>query len=687
MSVPTDIQKLRWLKPEPLSTEEKRCVDKLKQGEFEIGFERVNNILDEAKEIFTRSCRAALGSAGDLMTCIFTAKGDLANASCGTYLHAVIQPTLIKFILEHYQENPGLRDGDIWFTNDALYGGIHNPDEVVIMPIFHDGELIGWAGAAVHTAETGAVEPGGMAVSATSRFMEGMNFPPLKVGEDFKLREDFMELLTAFGIRAPQMLIVDLKARVIAADRIRVRMMKVADEKGVDYVKGILAKMIVTAEEGARRKIRSYPDGKYRCVNFMDGVGYETGLFRLSHMTLEKKADHITLDFTGTGPEQPYSYNAHVTAAVGHISNFIYEYIFHDLPISSASFAPIDFIFPKGTVLNPDDKAATSCSVEGAIGLMCGLHNCFGKMMMTGGENWKQVSASQGNLGSGWGIAGISQWRLPFADEMPYSLNTEGQGGRATMDGINAFGFAWCVFGRAPNVEDIENEFPMIILLSDHWKDSCGHGKYRGGVGTVQVCVTHHMPALVHFAYSGNSRFQPQQPLFGGYLPPTEPGLSVIDSDVMQKMASGDSDLTLEFRDLVDKRSIKGQWVFKYCARTANQFKKGDILTFAFSVGGAGYGDSLDRDPELVMQDLRGEFISEWAAENIYKVAYDKERLRVNQEETNKMRHKEKEDRLSRGKPYASFEKEWLKQKPDEEILKFYGSWPDAKVVNPIQRF
>ena len=98
MSVPTDIQKLRWLKPEPLSTEEKRCVDKLKQGEFEIGFERVNNILDEAKEIFTRSCRAALGSAGDLMTCIFTAKGDLANASCGTYLHAVIQPTLIKFI-------------------------------------------------------------------------------------------------------------------------------------------------------------------------------------------------------------------------------------------------------------------------------------------------------------------------------------------------------------------------------------------------------------------------------------------------------------------------------------------------------------------------------------------------------------------------------------------------------------
>ena len=236
------------------------------------------------------------------------------------------------------------------------------------------------------------------------------------------------------------MLIVDLKARVIATDRIRVRMLKIIEERGVDYVKGVLAKMIVTAEEGARKRIKSFPDGKYRCVNFMDGVGLEQGLFRLSYMTLDKKDDHITLDFTGTGPEQPYSYNAHVTAAVGHISNFMYEYIFHDLPISSATFASIDFVFPKGTVLNPDDRAATSCSVEGAIGLMCGLHNCFGKMMMVG-QDWRQVSASQGNIGSGVAIAGLSQWKLPFADEMPYALNTEGQGGRATMDGINAFGF------------------------------------------------------------------------------------------------------------------------------------------------------------------------------------------------------------------------------------------------------
>ena len=51
MPIPTDKEKLSWLKPEPLSAAEKQCLDKLKPGEFEVGFERINNNLDEAKEV------------------------------------------------------------------------------------------------------------------------------------------------------------------------------------------------------------------------------------------------------------------------------------------------------------------------------------------------------------------------------------------------------------------------------------------------------------------------------------------------------------------------------------------------------------------------------------------------------------------------------------------------------------
>ena len=307
MTIPTSEQKLQWFKPAPITEEEQACVDGLGVGEFEVGFERTNNILDEAMEVFERSARTSMGIAGDSMVALFSARGDLTNASCGTYLHAVIQPILIKFILSNYAENPGIKDGDIWFTNDAVYGGIHNPDEVCLIPIFYKGELLGWAGAANHTTETGAIEPGGMPITATARFSEGMNFPPYKIGENFEIKNDFLELLAAFSVRAPQMVIIDLKARASAADRVRKRIVEMAEEKGPDYVKGLLRKMLMVAEEGARNRILSFPDGKYRCVNFADSVGFEAGLIRTAYLTLVKTGDQITMDFTGTGPETPYS--------------------------------------------------------------------------------------------------------------------------------------------------------------------------------------------------------------------------------------------------------------------------------------------------------------------------------------------------------------------------------------------
>ena len=67
-----------------------------------------------------------------------TPQGDLVNASAGTYLHAVIPPIVIKYVLRRHATNPGIADGDIWYTNDALYGGIHNPDQVAIMPVFFE---------------------------------------------------------------------------------------------------------------------------------------------------------------------------------------------------------------------------------------------------------------------------------------------------------------------------------------------------------------------------------------------------------------------------------------------------------------------------------------------------------------------------------------------------------------------
>lgn len=491
-------------------------------------------------------------------------------------------------------------------------------------------------------------------------------------------------MCSVYGIRAPQAFLGDLRARCIGADRARTRILEICDRKGVDFVVGLLRRMMIEAERGARKRIASWPDGKFRCVNFADALGWTQGLVRSCSLTLHKQGDRLVFDFTGTSPENPSSYNAHAQAVVGHISNFIYEYVFHDLPISSAAFASIDFDFPPGICLNPDTRAATCNSVMIATGTMSANHNVFAKAMF-GTEMWEQASASQGNGGNALVIAGLSQWKLPFSDMLAYSLNTEGQGGRPALDGVNAFGFPWCVYGRAPDVEALENEFPLFIPVSAHWKDSCGHGKHRGGVGCVQIWTAYNVPQVFFMCISDNSKVQTPQPLFGGYAPCTVPGISIRKADLLEQLAKGDG-LTLDLHQIVEKRAIGGDWQVEFFGRSVRPYDAGDVITVSFSTGGSGYGDPLEREPELVVQDLKDNLISSWAAENVYKVVLGPDRKDVDLERTRELQQREREDRLRRGKPWDEFIVEWSQKKPADRLLEWFGSWPEGQPTQPIFR-
>ncbi|MEX2150690.1 MAG: hydantoinase B/oxoprolinase family protein [Steroidobacteraceae bacterium] len=681
--IPTLEQKLAWLKPAPPSAHELELAAQIDPATFEIGFQRTNDILDEGMEVFVHSCRCAMGIAGDSLVAIMTAAGDLVNGSCGTYLHSVIPPLVIKYILATYGSE--VRDGDLWFANDAVYGGVHNPDQMVCMPVYYEGKLIAWTAALVHTTETGATEPGGMPVSATSRFEEGMNLPPMRIGTNFKLHEDVVSMFTLFGIRAQAMIEVDLKARCTTADRVRTRLIELCDREGPDYLTALFRKMLQVAEAGAKEIIEQWPDGKYRCVTFSDAVGLKQGLVRSCFMTMEKRGDRLHIDLSETGPETPSPYNAHGQAAIAHISNYIYEYLFHALPISNGTFANIDFKFGQNTCLSPDARAATSCSVMISTGVMSAVHNTCAKAMYST-ELWKQAGASLGYGGNALVLAGQNQWGAAFADMLAYSINTEGQGARPTEDGMDAFGFPWCVFGRAPNTEVVENEFPLLVPLSNHWKDSCGHGKYRGGVGTVQMWVAHHVPAVYMMAIADNSKLQTPQPLFGGYAPCTVPAIGIRGSNVKELLATGGTDFTLDQRQLLQDRPINGSYEIEFQGRSVRPYNNGDVVTFAFSTGGTGYGDPIERDPASIERDLAKNVVSAEVARRIYKVEWDASERRIDREATAKLREAELAARRERGRPYDEFEKEWLKQKPRDEILVYYGSWPDARIVSPLHR-
>jgi acetophenone carboxylase len=683
MSYPTLAEKLAALKVTPPTDYETACLARVPRGSYEIGVQRTADILDEGYEIFMRSSRSSMGIAGDSIVALFNAAGDLVNASAGTYLHAVIPPIVIKYILANYAENPGIADGDLWFTNDALYGGIHNPDQVVIMPVFYDGELVAWTAALSHTTETGAVEPGGMPLSATARFEEGMNLPPMKIGQNFELRKDALELFAAFGIRAEQMVTVDLRARATTADRVRVRLLEMFEREGKEFVTGLFRKMLTEAEEGARKRLRSWPDGTYRCVTFSDAAGLQRGLLRNCAMTMTKTGDEVHIDFTGTSPESPSSYNAHPQAVIGHLANYIYEYVFHDLPISSATFQPFSFTFPPNSMLCPDARAATSNSVMAATGAMSAIANCVSRARY-GTTEWRQVSAAPGNGGNASVIAGVSQWGMPFADMIAYPINTEGQGARSHSDGMNAYGFPWCAFGRAPDVETMENEFPLLIPFSQHWEDSGGAGKHRGGVGTAQLWVAHHVPWVVFMSIADNSTVQTPQPLFGGYTMCTCPGLGLEGADIPELLRAGQEG-RLDLASLLAGK-YGGRIVSEPYGRSTRPVLGEQVLTLGLSTGGAGLGDPVDRDPAAVERDLADGMISEQAATTLYGVVLDEQTGRVDAEATQARRDQVRRDRIARGRPYDEFAAGWSQRKPPEDALKLYGSWPDGAVTEPLMR-
>src|SRR5579859_4700876 len=234
------------IKPVPATVEELRAMEALAPGDYEIYSEMLTIIAQEGKEIMTKMGISSMLHSGDSMAAIYSAVGDLVTTVCGTYLHCVTGQIPIKFILKYWADNPsvGVRAGDVFYCNEAIYGGIHNPDQFAFVPAFLDGELIAWAVVGAHQAETGGSEPGGEITTARSRHDEGMKLTPIKIGERYQLRDYLLKMMENFISRAPRMQVTDVRARVSGADRVRLRLEELAAKRGTTFLSGLFRKMI-----------------------------------------------------------------------------------------------------------------------------------------------------------------------------------------------------------------------------------------------------------------------------------------------------------------------------------------------------------------------------------------------------------------------------------------------------------
>ena len=665
------------LKPSPPTDEELAAVEELALGDYEIYAENLVLITEEGKAVMTKMGVSSMLHSGDSMAAIYTAEGDLVTSVCGTYLHVVTGQIPVKFIMKYFQDDPtvGVQEGDVFYCNEAIYGGIHNPDQFAIMPIFNEGELVAWAVVGAHQPETGGKEPGGQIITAVTRHDEGMKLTPIKIGEGYQLKSDLLKMMENFISRAPRMQVTDVRARVAACDRIRVRMQKLAQKKGNRFLQGLFRKIITESAEGARKRIQAWNDGVYRHVVFLDTTGMETSLLRVP-IALHKKGDRLLIDLTGCSPEHGGSFQSLAPCTRAHCAIYLYQIPFHDFPISAGTMEPIDYIIPHGTIMDPDPEAAISCSPLSAATLFPLLGVIFSKMMFDSPQ--RDLVCGSTSCSTGFMITCVNQHGAKIVDYLAYPLNSSGLAARYGEDGVDLFGFPHGPWGKAPDVEDVERTLPLLHLYQKSLPDSCGFGKYRGGAGVTVAYTVHHVPHATFTNVAKDSKFPNTCCLFGGYSGNVVPGIQVLNTDVISQLKEGKVRLPNSDHDILTENPFGGEVVREHQARAARIIRQGEVITSS-TQGAGGYGDVLERPPEKVIEDLRTRVITHWTVENVYKVAYDRETLKVDVELTERQRAAERKARLARGKPYAEFIEEWSKKRPHPQALKYYGTWPDAR--------
>ncbi|UCF93553.1 MAG: hydantoinase B/oxoprolinase family protein [Desulfobacterales bacterium] len=673
MAYGRDMEVVQRLKPEPMTAEESAAQEKIDAVEFEIFSHKMNMIAQEGKET-TMKLGASSGMRwGDVAFGIYTAQGDLAVVATGIWFHAVLGQIPVKYIVKHWLNEPsvGVKDGDSFFWNDPFYGGVHGADMGLVAPVFHKGKLVCFVGAIVHTGECGGTDPGGMSNNARSKYDEGLLVPPLKVGENYALKEDILNMFGAMT-RDPRTMILDIKARLAASRIAQRRILELIDQKGLEFFIGALRRILIVTAEAARKKVRLLNDGTFRQPRFMDTVGANDRLVKVN-VTLKKKGDKITLNFEDTTPMIPDKpINTFFQGIIGLCMVYFCGWFFHDLPANNGLLEILDWEFPDNAIVNAKGDAPTSLSPFTQCIFAHG-------MFLAGARMTYNLDPSRAVAAwfQGFGVpifGGMNQWGEPIADITP-EINATGAGARPDIDGVNGAGSWFATMSDCSDVETTELDRPFLYTYRNYFQNSYGHGKYRGGLGVGFGLMVHHVPWVALGSFGFGSKFPATMGIFGGYAVPPVFVQVVRGSNFKALLSEGRSNLVNLDEMYAPGNPEQGHRELHHISLTIQPYMNGD--TFYVPVGGgAGYGDPLERDPAMVIADLREQRTNAWAARNIYHVAYDQKTLRLDSEKTEVLREEARAKRKERAKPYEEFEAEWRQLRPPEEVLQHYGTYP-----------
>ncbi|MBY7142418.1 hydantoinase B/oxoprolinase family protein [Virgibacillus sp. NKC19-3] len=616
-----------------------------------------------------RSISASPGvrEVGEMVVALYTPEGDAISLSTGIMVHVHTMSRFIKWMIQNgYEESPGICPGDVFANNDAFIGTVQVPDVMVVVPIFHNDELVGWAGTVAHELEVGGITPGGDVYLAQERFTEGLFVCAEKVGENDELRRDYLIRLER-NLRMPIYWMFDDKAKLAANLELRDQVKELIDEVGLDYFKRATREFI---EEGRRSQLSRVKQlmvpGRYRGHTFYGHLtegkpgilplGDENLLYSIP-LELDVGGDgQMHLDFEGTGSWGYHSMNCTPAGMDGGLFVTLTQSMNFEGKVNDGAWLATDMNLPSGTWTNPDRHTVATAT---SWALLLPAFGIFQRLISRGfvSRGFKE-EAFVGQVNSPMvEMGGQSQYGSQFGMAM-FECSAAGSGALGIKDGIDNGYVGWNPESDMGNMEVWEQGIPMLYLGRSIAADSGGVGRNRGGTSFTSLWLVHNTDEVTIATSEHSSRVFDNAGMCGGYPAPTAHRHFTVRNSNMKQLIEeqkplphslGNDPHITDLERLVegDQKEVEGPHIDR-------PLQSGDLFAHSYN-GGGGYGDPIERDPLEVVRDVENGYVTAEIAQRAHAVVleYDEKRntWSVNKTATEARREEVRKSRLSKAMP------------------------------------
>lgn len=499
-------------------------------------------------------------------------RGQMVVGQFGSYIPAIVE----KF-------RGDIHDGDVFVWNDpyACKGSIsHNNDWCVMMPIFHDGVLVGFSSIFGHMVDVGGKVPGSMPVDAHTIWEEGLRIPPVRIYERGVLNRGVLDIMLN-NTRTPDMNRADLMALIAGCRTAATRVRELCDRFGRETYMAACDLLLERTHAAMKTLIETYiPEEPVTFEDWVDDDGLGNGPFRM-RLSIYRKGEKAVFDWTGTDDQAPGPINFHIHEGLCKLFFGVYMIMAFDPSImfNEGFYDLFEIVLPEGSLLNPRFPAALS----NRLNTHTRFFDCQAGAL---GQRAPHLS-----MAAGYGTSPHFIFTGHDRDGRYFQLMEllfGGVPGRPRGDGLD--GHAWWPLFSATPVEYIENYYPVLVESYRPTRDSGGAGLHRGGCGIEKV---YRLLEDGRVSIQDDREIVPPWGINGGLYGGTS-------SKWIIRAGSGERERLPSKKDNLE-------------------VKAGDTIIF-ITAGAGGWGDPLDRDPALVARDVRHDLVSPGKARSDYGV-------------------------------------------------------------------